>query len=104
MTCIGTLEDFPEDGSHGVDADGQPLLLIRRGDALFLYANSCPHTRETLDPMGGSVASDDGLLLTCQRHAAQFVTDTGECVGGPCQGEYLEPVAFTLSQGAIYLD
>jgi nitrite reductase/ring-hydroxylating ferredoxin subunit len=104
MTAIGTLEDFPDNGSHSVEAGGRALLLVRRGEALFLYANLCPHTRETLDPMGGSVASGDGLLLTCQRHAAQFVTETGECVGGPCLGEYLEPVPFTVSEGAIYLD
>ena len=71
---------------------------------LFLYRNSCPHTGETLDPMGGSVAGSDGLLLTCQRHAAQFITRSGECVGGPCQGEQLQAVPFTLSQGDLYLD
>ena len=104
MSCIGSLKDFPENGSYSVDTALGPVLLVRHGEELYLYLNSCPHTRETLDPMGGSVAGEDGLLLTCQRHAAQFVTRTGECVGGPCQGDHLQAVPFTLSQGAIYLD
>jgi nitrite reductase/ring-hydroxylating ferredoxin subunit len=54
--------------------------------------------------MGGSVASADGQLIHCQRHAAVFLASTGECVGGPCQGESLDPVGFTLSNGDIYLD
>ena len=104
MSHIGSLDEFPENGSYSIDSELGPLLLVRHGEDLFLYRNSCPHTGETLDPMGGSVADSDGLLLTCQRHAAQFVTLTGECVGGPCLGEQLQAVPFTLSQGALYLD
>ncbi|MEM9256560.1 MAG: Rieske 2Fe-2S domain-containing protein [Pseudomonadota bacterium] len=104
MSLIGKLDDYPDNGSHNIVVDQRPLLLVRRGDAVFLYENRCPHTGETLDPMGGSVASPDGLLLTCQRHAAEFITDSGECVGGACQGEYLQAVAFTLSNNELYLD
>jgi nitrite reductase/ring-hydroxylating ferredoxin subunit len=104
MSLIGNIEDFPDNSSSNVSQEQRPLLLIKRAGALFIYHNRCPHTGESLDPMGGSVASTDGLLLQCQRHAAQFVSDTGECVAGPCQGERLEPVAFTLSNGDIYLD
>jgi len=104
MSLIGTLADFPDNRSYAVEANGLSLLVVRRGDEVFIYQNRCPHTQESLDPMGGSVASDDGLLITCQRHAATFVTDTGECVGGPCLGEHLEPMGFTLSQESLYLD
>ncbi len=104
MSSLGNITEFPENASCSVNHDGRDLLVVRRGDALFVYENRCPHTRESLDPMGGSVASDDGLLLTCQRHAAQFRLDNGECVGGPCLGEQLEAVAVIISQGEIYLD
>jgi nitrite reductase/ring-hydroxylating ferredoxin subunit len=104
MSLIGTLEEFQENAARGIVAEGRSLLVVRRGEELYIYENSCPHTRESLDPMGGSVASPDGLLLQCQRHAAEFISSTGECVAGPCQGEYLTAVGVTVSGGDIYLD
>lgn len=104
MSLIGNIEDFPDNSANGIVVEHRALLVVRRAGEVYVYENLCPHTRETLDPLGGSVASDDGLLLRCQRHAAEFVSDTGECVAGPCQGERLEPVAFTLSEEDIYLD
>lgn len=104
MSHIGSIEDFPANSATGVQVEGRALLVVNRAGNFFLYDNSCPHTRETLDPMGGSVASDDGLLLRCQRHAAEFLSETGACVAGPCQGEHLEPVPFTLAGTDLYLD
>jgi len=104
MSRIGNIEDFADNSTCGIQVDYLELLVVKRAGQLFLYQNKCPHTQDTLDPMGGSVASDDGLLIHCQRHAAQFITDTGECVAGPCQGESLTSVPFTLSNGDIYLD
>ena len=104
MSHIGNIADLEDNASTSLTADFRQLLLVKRNGELFLYENSCPHTRETLDPMGGSVAGAGALLITCQRHAAEFLSDTGECVAGPCQGEFLTQVPFTLSNGDIYLD
>ncbi|MFT4520284.1 MAG: nitrite reductase/ring-hydroxylating ferredoxin subunit [Halioglobus sp.] len=104
MSVINNIEDIPDNSTSSVDCDGRLLLVVKRAGEVFIYDNRCPHTGDTLDPMGGSVASDDGLLIKCQRHAAEFISDTGECVAGPCQGEHLEPVAFTLSGDDVYLD
>jgi nitrite reductase/ring-hydroxylating ferredoxin subunit len=104
MTKIAETEKFAANGSYAVAIDGRSLLVIKHGDEYRAFENRCPHTGDTLDPMGGSVASEDGLLLECQRHAAQFIATTGECVGGPCLGESLTPVPVLVSQGALYLD
>ncbi|MCR9106709.1 MAG: Rieske 2Fe-2S domain-containing protein [Gammaproteobacteria bacterium] len=104
MSEIGTLADFPHNGSYSTTVEGRSLLVVRQGETFFVYENSCPHTRETLDPMGGSVLSDDGLLLHCQRHAAQFHPQTGECIGGPCLGEFLTALPVVVSRDVLYLD
>ncbi len=104
MSHVGHIDQFDDNASTSLIAEFRQLLLVKRKGELFVYENNCPHTRETLDPMGGSIASDDALLITCQRHAAEFLSHTGECVAGPCQGEFLTPVPFTLSNGDIYLD
>jgi nitrite reductase/ring-hydroxylating ferredoxin subunit len=104
MSRIGNIGDFPHNSTTSLQVDHLLLLLFRRGEELFIYENRCPHVRDTLDPLGGSLASPDGLLLHCQRHGAEFLSHNGECVAGPCLGERLTPVAFTLSNGDIYLD
>lgn len=104
MSMSNTIESMPDNSTCSITIESRELLLVKRHGEFFLYDNRCPHTGESLDPMGGSVASPDGLLFTCQRHGAEFISDTGECVGGPCQGEQLEVVPFTLSGGEIYLD
>jgi nitrite reductase/ring-hydroxylating ferredoxin subunit len=104
MSLIGHIGDFPDNSTRSVQCGHMGLLVVRRAGQLFLYENRCPHTRETLDPAGGSLASGDGLLIECQRHAAQFIADTGECVAGPCLGEKLQAIPYTLSDGTIYLD
>lgn len=104
MSLIGHLGDFPDNSTRSIQSGDLAVLVVRRAGQLFLYENRCPHTRETLDPDGGSLATEDGLLIECQRHAAQFIAETGECVAGPCPGERLNAIPFTLSEGAIYLD
>jgi nitrite reductase/ring-hydroxylating ferredoxin subunit len=100
------MDDYPlADGdSCSVTVEGRELLLLRAGGELRLFENRCPHTGESLDPLAKSVVEPGGLLITCQRHAAQFLAHSGECVAGPCLGEYLVPVAFTCAGGQLYLD
>jgi len=104
MTAIGKLADFEPESTTSIRVNNDDILLVRHGDNLFLYRNLCPHAMDTLDPLGTSVLAADGLLLHCQRHGAEFQTDTGLCVAGPCLGEKLQAIAFTLAEGVIYLD
>lgn len=98
------LNTMPDNSSRTVTQDGRTLLLVRRHGEFYLFDNRCPHTGDTLDPMGTSIVSPDGLLFTCQRHGAQFIADTGECVGGPCLGQRVEKVGFSLRNGEVVLD
>ena len=104
MSRIGNIDDFEDNSTSSIQVDYLYLLLVKSRGELFLYENKCPHVLDTLDPQGGSVASADGSLIHCQRHGAEFLPDSGECVSGPCLGESLNPIAFTLSNGDIYLD
>ncbi|MEE4276997.1 MAG: Rieske 2Fe-2S domain-containing protein [Halieaceae bacterium] len=90
--------------SASVTVDGIPLIIADHNGRLFAYENLCPHANETLDPQGGSLSSADGALLRCQRHAAEFLSTTGECVSGPCLGERLRPVAIVIVDREVYLD
>ncbi|MFK7828527.1 MAG: Rieske (2Fe-2S) protein [Congregibacter sp.] len=93
-----------ENSSRSVTLDGRSLILVNRRGELFLFENNCPHAQETLDPLGGSISEACGDLIKCQRHGAEFLVQTGECVAGPCMGEFLTPVAFTQVGQELYLD
>jgi nitrite reductase/ring-hydroxylating ferredoxin subunit len=95
---------IPANTSRSVTLEGRELIIASSGGALYLYENRCPHTSETLDPLGGSVSEAAGSLLRCQRHGAEFLATTGECVAGPCLGERLTAVPFTAVDDQIYLD
>jgi nitrite reductase/ring-hydroxylating ferredoxin subunit len=95
---------IPENSSCSVTLEGRSFILVNRHGEVFLYENNCPHANESLDPMGGSLSDASGELIRCQRHGAEFLASTGECVAGPCLGEQLQPVAFTAAGDQIYLD
>lgn len=104
MSRIGHIDDFEDNSTTSIGVDYLQLLVVRKAGELFLYENRCPHVNDTLDPLGGSVAIAGGTLITCQRHGAEFLSHNGECVAGPCLGESLRALPFTLSNGDIYLD
>ena len=104
MQCIGKLSTIPNGTSLSLDAGQRQLLVVMRAGKLYVYENQCPHSGETLDPMGGSVASGGGLILVCQRHGAEFLSDTGHCVAGPCLGEALRGVNYRIENDDILID
>jgi len=104
MQCIGKLSAIPNGTSRSLKAGQRPLIAVMRAGRLYIYENQCPHSGETLDPMGGSVASGGGLILACQRHGAEFLSDTGQCVAGPCLGEKLNSISYTIDNDDIFID
>lgn len=104
MGPIGHIDDFDDNTTTSLDRGALKLLLVKHRGEVFLYENNCPHAREPLDPMGGSLATIGGMLIVCQHHGAEFLSHNGQCVAGPCLGESLRALPFTLSAGEIYLD
>lgn len=64
-------------------------FVVRRNGRWFAYANICPHARHPLDMLPDEFLVQDGSMIRCMSHGAQFVPETGECVFGPCVGTRL---------------
>lgn len=94
---ICRLSDLPDPGSLGFESgrgeEGRSCLLIRRGDAVWAYENRCPHTGAPLDWRPGQVLSPEGTHIQCALHLAQFRMEDGQCVHGPCVGQFLRAVS-----------
>lgn len=101
------LGDVPDPGSRGfrVQRGGQTqcIFVVRRGDAVYGYVNRCPHTGVTLDWLPDQFLDADGELIVCATHGALFRIEDGYCIGGPCTGDSLQPVALRVEDGEILL-
>lgn len=77
-------------------------FVVRQGEAVFGYVDSCPHAglflAETLD----DYLTDDGDYIMCDHHGALFQIKDGLCVGGPCAGKRLSPWAVEVTEGQIF--
>lgn len=106
MLC--RLDELDDPGSAGftIGPPEQPrrIMVVRRGDAVYGYRNSCPHLGAPLDWQGGRFLDRERRFLLCSMHGATFRIDDGYCLGGPCAGDSLGAVPLTLSDGAVWCD
>lgn len=86
------------------DRRGASFIVLRAEGALRVYANRCPHRGTELDWLPGRFLDPSGKHLHCATHGALFRPETGECIAGPCRGQALEAVHFTVHEGRVVLD
>lgn len=96
-----SLADLPDGQSRGFDPFGaghDTMFVVRQGEQLHAYLDSCPHWTGTPLPWRRhAYLSGDGSQIVCSAHGARFDIATGACVLGPCLGQSLTPVPLHLS-------
>ncbi len=101
------LHELPDGASRGFDPQGagrDTVLVVRRGQQLFAYANACPHHGTPMAWRKDQYLNAAGTHIVCGAHGAQFEVATGLCVLGPCLGEALSPVAVQIhANGEVHL-
>lgn len=65
-------------------------FVLRWGEALYAFANSCPHWSVDLDYGTGDFYDAALDRIVCRNHGALFHPQTGFCEWGPCTGHSLE--------------
>lgn len=75
-------------------------FVVRKGDAVHGYVDRCPHMGLPLAQKLDDYLTPTGDLIACSWHGALFDIPSGECVGGPCNGQSLAtwPVAVLAGQ------
>lgn len=101
------LHEIPDGGVlervASVDGDAESLLVLRRGEAVRVFFNVCPHAGRRLDFAPGRFMLDEAYVL-CAAHGAAFTIPDGVCAAGPCRGESLREVPSTVRDGRVWLD
>jgi nitrite reductase/ring-hydroxylating ferredoxin subunit/uncharacterized membrane protein len=75
---VGTREEFPEGEMRRVDAQGLPVVIVRRNGLLQAMGAVCSHAGGPLDE--GKL---DGDVVTCPWHYSRFCFQDARVVGGP---------------------
>lgn len=106
-TVLCALGDLDATGAKGLfvgeGAARQNIFVVREGDAVFGYVNSCPHIGVPLEFEPDEFISEFGGEILCSTHGARFRIEDGYCVSGPCSGDALEPVAVKVVGGNVVM-
>lgn len=78
------------------------LLTARHGSRVVAWLNQCPHWSIPLGMMAGMALEETEPRLACGTHRAIFRLEDGECLSGPCLGEFLTPVPVVEALGRIF--
>lgn len=76
-------------------------FVVRRGEAVYGYADRCPHAGLPLAQKLDDYLTPAGDLIACSWHSALFDVETGTCRGGPCMGARLTPWPVEVREGSI---
>ena len=99
------LEDIEDPGSVALTlatSDGlQDIFVVRRGEQVAAYLNSCPHTGGPLDWVPGQFLDLDREYIQCATHDALFEITDGVCIAGPCAGGRLTAVSVVIRDGEV---
>ncbi len=103
------LEEIPDGAGRGFEVTGGEgeeaveIVVVRQGDTVYGYVNSCPHVGTPLNWVEDRFMSLDGKYILCATHGACFRIADGYCVAGPCRGESLTPVRVAVREGQVVL-
>lgn len=97
------IANLNDSDSRGFDCAGKAYFVVRLHGKLRVYRNLCPHRQVNLNWQADAFFDSSNSLIQCASHGALFLIETGECVSGPCQGEYLEAIDFEQQGDWLYL-
>ncbi len=101
------IDEIDDPGARGFEVSGSnehlDIIVVRQGDSVHGYINSCPHQGTPLETFPDRFLSRDGRELICSTHGARFQPADGLCTGGPCKGKRLAPIQLGLEDGCIRL-
>ena len=98
-----TLTELKRKQSIGKRVRNLSIFATWTDGQVNAYINRCPHLGTSLEFMPDQFLNIDKTLIQCTTHGALFLPDTGECVSGPCAGEFLEPIELVLENDSLMI-
>jgi len=95
------ITDIPENGSKGFTCNGEKFFAVKKQNTVYIYKNFCPHIGVALEWIEDEFLDSSGTMIQCANHGALFVIESGACVAGPCSGQKLRAVNFSIAEDII---
>ena len=92
MKLLCHSHELSEGCSRSVDTPELDLLIVRREGQVYAYKNRCPHRHVRLEWQPDQFLDESASLIKCATHAALFLIESGECIAGPCAGQFLTAI------------
>src|SRR3954465_15526385 len=105
MQRICRLDDIEDGSARGFVLEGNPpleIFVVRSGDSVHAYVNSCPHIGTPLDFLPDRFLTAARTEILCSTHGARFQLMTGMCTPRTCRGKRLARVSAVVENGAIF--
>lgn len=105
ICASGDLEDCGRGARFTVQRRGEevPAFVIRFRGQVHAYLNQCGHVPAQLDWQPGEFFDYSKLYLVCSIHGALYAPESGQCLGGRCQGVGLKTLRVEERAGFVYL-
>lgn len=105
---LAECNSFSDPGSRGfrvkkADTGVMEIFVVHKAGQFSAYLNQCPHRGMPLEWRPDEFLDDEGEHIICATHGALFAIEDGACLGGPCRGRGLTPVALERLDDALYL-
>ncbi|WP_347902055.1 Rieske 2Fe-2S domain-containing protein [Pseudomonas purpurea] len=103
MKFLCTSAELVDASSRGFEIDGQKLFAVRREGQVYVYVNRCPHRGVGLEWQPDQFLDPSASLIQCATHGALFLIESGECVAGPCAGQFLNALTSREDHQGIWV-
>jgi nitrite reductase/ring-hydroxylating ferredoxin subunit len=98
-------DDIAPGTSRGFALGESSCFVVKNLDGeIYIYVNSCPHLGVELEWVADQFLDSEGQLIQCSTHGALFTIESGECVTGPCLGQSLRAIPFSIERGNIMIE
>lgn len=97
MSILCHSNEISEGKSKGFQIGERFVFAVKKNNRIYVYENSCPHLGIQLEWQPDEFLDDEASLIQCSTHGALFKIEDGVCLSGPCLGQSLTAVDFTVN-------
>lgn len=92
-----------EQESKGFKVNGHALFVVKFDGQIHVYENSCPHLGINLEFQEDQFLDMEKRYIQCANHMALFEIESGDCISGPCSGQSLTKIPFSINEEGMIL-
>ena len=104
MSILCHSNEIAEGKSKGFQLGERFVFAVKKAGRIYVYENMCPHLGIQLEWQPDEFLDIDATMIQCSSHGALFKIAGGECVAGPCTGQSLIAVDFSIQDDQLIIE